>query len=110
MKKVEERDSQGNIIGIQSFRVDKDDPKTAYLQDLYVEETHRNQGIGKRLMKAAENIAKSLGLIKSKIEVDSTNPAINMYLKRGYREVGRKKAKNGKTYIVFEKNLTSDND
>jgi ribosomal protein S18 acetylase RimI-like enzyme len=95
---IHELDKQGNIIGRQSIQQDNLDKKTGYMSDLFVDEAHRKKGIGARLMQAAENMAKSLGLIKTKIEVDSENPAISMYLGRGYKEVGRKRAKNGKTY------------
>lgn len=104
-KTLFEYDSDGKIIGKQSVRPDKEDPSKAFLSGLEVDEQHRNQGIGSRLMAAAENLAQGMGLEATKFEVASDNPAISLYQKRGYQIVATKQSKTGQTYYIMEKSL-----
>lgn len=103
-KTILEYDGQGNVIGKQDIRVDKSDRSAAYLSGLFVDPEYRNQGIGSRLMAAAENLARQSGLQTAKFEVESSNPAISLYEKRGYRVVETKNSRSG-TYYVMEKYL-----
>ncbi|MCW9030733.1 MAG: GNAT family N-acetyltransferase [Gammaproteobacteria bacterium] len=79
-----------NIIGIASWeRADnKDTPGNQsglLLHGLYVHPDNQNQGIGKELLKAAENAAREKGL--AGILVKAQADAVNYFLKQGMAEV-----------------------
>lgn len=57
---------------------------TAYILD--VETKVRGLGIGSALLERAEEWAKSEGARKVSLRVELDNPALNWYLRRGYRE------------------------
>ena len=57
-----------------------------YLDDLYLKEAYRNQGIGHRIMDTLETLAKEQGCKTMRWLVSKWNePAISFYKKRGTR-------------------------
>jgi len=58
-----------------------------------VKKEYRGKGLGKQLLKSAEAWAKKNFVLSIELEVIATNPAINLYKKLGYKEIGR--VKNG---------------
>ena len=63
----------------------------AYLV-LSVDVTHRGQGIGTKLMRAAEVSARDRGIIRLELEVFAKNEGAHQLFKRlGYEEEGRKR-------------------
>jgi len=52
---------------------------------------YRGQGLGTKLMTAAENLARARGLRRIELEVFSQNPAVNLYRRLGYEEEGSKR-------------------
>jgi GNAT superfamily N-acetyltransferase len=68
------------------------EPGYPNMQDLYVDESKRSEGIGTYLIYKAEEIAKDNGYIKISLAV---NPALNarakaLYEKLGYKQIARK--------------------
>lgn len=59
-----------------------------YIQQLWVHEDHRSRGLGRELMLAAENLAKSRECLG--VYVDTFHPrAKSFYLSLGFQEFGR---------------------
>merc|ERR1712129_674712 len=56
----------------------------AYLEQIGVSEKARGKGVGKKLMRWAEDTARSLGAQFISLEVMSTNPAKALYEREGY--------------------------
>jgi ribosomal protein S18 acetylase RimI-like enzyme len=57
----------------------------AFVDELYVDPAHRGQGIGRRLLEAAEASAKAAGVVAFHLEVDHANPdARRLYESLGY--------------------------
>lgn len=56
-----------------------------------VRASHRGQGVGSKLMEAAEQLARERGARRMELEVFSQNPAVNLYKRLGYEEEGRKR-------------------
>lgn len=60
--------------------------KTAILNDLYVESSYRNKGVGKKLIEEAEKFSKNNGYISIQLETEKTNnSAITLYENLGYQ-------------------------
>lgn len=71
-------------------------PGELYIDTLSVSPKFQGQGIGKRLLRAAENLAREEGLMKIGLLVDYNNPnAKRLYLALGYKSVGRKQLGDG---------------
>ncbi|MDW7726532.1 MAG: N-acetyltransferase [Candidatus Methanoperedens sp.] len=62
--------------------------KTAVVYSIAVSEKHRGNGLGRKLLEAAERQAcKEMALI-IRLEVSCTNRAVNLYKKHGYSKTG----------------------
>jgi ribosomal protein S18 acetylase RimI-like enzyme len=59
-----------------------------YLADLQVREEYRNMGYGTKLLVQVSEIARSKGYNSVYLKVFKNSPAINLYLRNGYRLVG----------------------
>jgi ribosomal protein S18 acetylase RimI-like enzyme len=56
-----------------------------YVNEIHVDETYRNRGIGKQLLSSVENLAKSKGYGALYIHAEGDNDgAIRLYQKEGY--------------------------
>lgn len=62
----------------------------AYLT-ISVKGGYRGQGLGTRLMQAAEELAREKGIRRIELEVFSQNPAVELYKRLGYEVEGRKR-------------------
>ena len=75
-----------DIVAFLSIEVYRDDDYI-YLDDLSVAAECRNRGIGTRLIHAAEEYAKEIGITKIVFHVEKTNEnAHQLYLRLGYSE------------------------
>jgi ribosomal protein S18 acetylase RimI-like enzyme len=64
--------------------------KEAFVDELFVLEQFRGQGLGKKAIKHAQVECKKLGLQAMRLEVTKTNlDVINLYQKMGFNDLGR---------------------
>ncbi len=71
-------------------------PGELYIDTISVSPKFQGQGIGKKLLQAAENIARKQGLEKIGLLVDYNNPdAKRLYLALGYKSVGKRQLADG---------------
>jgi len=78
------------VVG--GFIVSEQSAEMAHIITLDVLENFRRQGIGTRLLRAAEEAASSRGARLIVLETATTNkPAIALWTRHGYREAGRHK-------------------
>ena len=62
----------------------------AFIDELYVAESHRGQGIGRRAMAFVEEAARGLGINAIHLEVSKDNDAaLELYRRAGYVDHGR---------------------
>ena len=61
------------------------DGRRAIVYHLAVFEDHRQQGIGKALMKTLEELLREKGCLRSYLLITKDNPAINFYEKHGWQ-------------------------
>ena len=83
-----------------AFYTYKDDPSFLYLSNVFVEESSRNHGFGTRILRAAEEVAKTIGAITISLKVKQDSPANAWYRKNGYGYVAFEDG-----YDWLEKNL-----
>jgi len=82
-------DGAGNIIGYAIVRYRRA-TSVARLYSIAVAEGARGQGIGERLLAAAEEEARKRGHLSMRLEVRADNaPAIALYHRLGYKAFGR---------------------
>lgn len=68
--------------------------KYVFINALVVVESHRRQGIGKKLLKRADEWIKNRGINQIELSVYQFNqPAINFYKKRGYKIISHNMGK-----------------
>jgi len=85
----------GNLVGfleasIRSHVEDCDTEHVGYLEGWYVDQSHRQQGIGARLVRSAEDWARSKGCSEMASDAEIGNPvSINAHAKLGYTETSR---------------------
>jgi len=95
---------EGRIVGLATLRLEE--PGSAFLHRLYVENSSQGLGIGENLLKTA--MAAFPGLKTVKLEVLTENiRAISFYERQGFRKAGAKTTplKNGVLELtVMEKN------
>ena len=64
--------------------------REAFVDELFVLESHRGKGIGSKAIQHAQAECKKLGLQAMRLEVTKTNTAvINLYQKLGFNDLGR---------------------
>lgn len=62
----------------------------AFLDELYIEESHRGQGLGRRAIELAENYCRARGVCALHLEVERDNTdAQDVYRKFGFRDHDR---------------------
>ena len=86
---------ENNILGFAGIWKAVDD---VHITDIVVKKSNRQTGIGSKLLKKLIQTAKSQNFNSITLEVNEHNqPAINLYLKYGFKNVGfRKKYYNNK--------------
>lgn len=67
-----------------AFYTYKDEPEVVYLSNVFVEESSRHQGLGTRILEAAEMVAKTYGATTIRLRVRPDSPAKVWYLNHGY--------------------------
>ncbi len=98
-------EEDGEVVGYCCTQVVFED---AELQNIAVTPTMRGRGYATKLLTAAEEHAKTLGAEKCFLEVRCSNaPAIGLYKKFGYEEIGVRKGYygDGEDAIVMTKTL-----
>ncbi len=65
-------------------------PDTFSIAELYVDEALRNRGIGGRLLRHADELARREGAHRMCLETGVTNPALRLYERHGYAVVATK--------------------
>jgi GNAT superfamily N-acetyltransferase len=60
--------------------------KGAWIDELFVEPTHRGKGIGTQLLDLAEQVSKEHHAKVLHLEVNHGNPAIELYRRRGFSD------------------------
>lgn len=84
--------------------VDKE-KSVAILHDLVVQESSRNQGIGKRMLGIAEDVAWHMGADLLRLSVEPGTWMESWYFRRGFNDIGYN-VFDGCTCTVMEKNIT----
>ena len=96
---------ENNILGFAGIWKSVDD---VHITDIVVKKSNRQTGIGSKLLEKLIQTAKSQNFNSITLEVNEHNlPAINLYLKYGFKNVGfRKKYYNNKdNAIIMTKEL-----
>jgi len=94
------RHNSGTIAG---FILTERDPEFAHIITLDVLKPFRRQSVGSLLLQAAEREAASQGVIAMYLETATTNkPAIALWKKHGYREMGTIENYYGRGKHAFE--------
>jgi len=92
---------------VTGFLVSKIKQHMGYIMSVDIAPDHRRKGIGAKLMYAAEDHYKTLGLKKIFLEVAVDNPAQTLYFKLGYRVTGfrSKYYDDGSSCLVMTKSI-----
>ena len=81
--------NDGEIIGFTGIKVLVDN---ADIMNIVVKKSWRNQGVGNLLLNNLISICKDLNLLSLSLEVNEDNlPAIHLYEKVGFKQVGLRK-------------------
>lgn len=95
-------EAEGRPIGFSGIELKRWN-NTAQITQIVVATEHRRKGIGKRLIKKLKHIAKEWSVRTIIAEVGSLNPALQFYLKCGFRICGfnDRYYNNGKSEFAF---------
>ena len=96
---------ENNILGFAGIWKAVDD---VHITDIVVKKSNRQTGIGSKLLEKLIQTAKSQNFNSITLEVNEHNlPAINLYLKYGFKNVGFRKKyyKNKDSAIIMTKDL-----
>ena len=64
--------------------------REAFVDELFVLESHRGKGIGSKAIRLAQHECKALGMKAIRLEVTKTNLSVlNLYQKLGFKDLGR---------------------
>ena len=99
--------SNGALLG-SALVFTRRDSTAARLYSIAIAKAARGQGLGSKLLRRAEQEARSLGLASMRLEVAAGNtPAIALYRKLGYEVFGRKLAyyEDGQDAVRMQKSL-----
>jgi ribosomal protein S18 acetylase RimI-like enzyme len=79
-------DEIAGFIWLQEY--EENEGRLGYITNIHVVKKYRNRGIGKRLLRFAEDYFRRKGAVKLQLEVVDTNtPAISLYQKNGFKQV-----------------------
>ena len=76
-----------DILHRFSFYSYKDEPNVLYLSGLYVNEEYRNKGIGTKILKVADEVAKSLDCRVIRLKTKRGSDAERLYRTHGYNSL-----------------------
>jgi ribosomal protein S18 acetylase RimI-like enzyme len=99
--------SGANLLG-SCLVIRRADSPAARLYSIAIAAAARGQGLGGKLLKKAESVARAAGSAAMRLEVAAGNSAaIGLYQKLGYREFGRKCAyyEDGQDAVRMQKRL-----
>lgn len=81
-------DDDAGPVGAVSVRWANDcDPPHPWLYGLHVDADHRGHGAGERLVRAAEDAARTRGAAALSLDADRDDPVVGWYERRGYGRV-----------------------
>jgi ribosomal protein S18 acetylase RimI-like enzyme len=87
-------DEQGTDVGTRWVGPHPDGPGAAYVFDIEIHEAHRQRGLGRAAMKAAEQLVMDAGIPEIGLNVFGFNePARRLYESLGYRVVATRMTK-----------------
>ena len=88
-KYIVAKTNDGEIISFAGIKIIVD---TADIMNIVVKKSWRNQGVGNLLLNNLISICKDLNLLSLSLEVNEDNlPAIHLYEKVGFKQVGLRK-------------------
>lgn len=88
-KYIMAKTNDGKIIGFAGIKVIID---TADIMNIVVKKSWRNQGVGNLLLNNLISLCKDLNLLSLSLEVNEDNlPAIHLYEKFGFKQIGLRK-------------------
>jgi ribosomal protein S18 acetylase RimI-like enzyme len=91
---IAEDASSGERVGLLWFGPSTDDPSTAWIYDITVDDDHRGQGWGRAIMRLFEAEALRRGYARAGLNVYADNHvARGLYESLGYRETARQLSK-----------------
>ncbi|WDI41835.1 GNAT family N-acetyltransferase [Bremerella sp. P1] len=73
--------NEGKVVGYVHA---KRDESGLFVSNLFVEEAHRRQGIGKQLMESVEELAREEGFFGVRLQVDPAITDLDFYHSQGY--------------------------
>lgn len=83
LRKVEQKPEIDDNV-LSRFAFYQYDNDTIYLSSVFVEECNRKRGYGSKILKAAEEVAKTLGISKIRLKVERNTWIEEWYKKNGY--------------------------
>ena len=90
-------------VGIRKF-----EDKIAELKRMFIKESHRNKGLGKKLIEMAIELSRSLGYEKIRLDtLDTMIPANVIYEKFGFKETGAYRYNPFRNVKYFELDLSA---
>ena len=99
--------SNNKIVGFAGIKILFDE---ADIMNIVVKKDYRNKGIGSILLENLVSLSEKFCLSSLSLEVNEENiPAINLYKKLGFKNIGiRKNYYNEKNGIIMKKNLKQE--
>ncbi len=84
------KDGEGSAIGLGAAQIHEahlalEPCKTLHVSTLFVDESQRKGGIGRRILEELITFGKSRGVDEIDLGVEANNPAVKLYLDAGFR-------------------------
>lgn len=86
--------------GTCSVSIDKIEKPCAYIYHMSVEEKHRKEGYGNKLLKEAENVAQNLGADVVSLMAETGKFVVDWYKRKGYKPLF-----SDENYVTLYKNI-----
>ena len=88
------------FVGYVSFNVEKNDPSSYLINDIHIVSEFQGQGYGTEILNYVKLTCK--GAKQLKVFVFQENPALNFYVKNGFKEI-KFLEKSNSSVMVLEK-------